>query len=97
MTKNEVITNLYNSKNFNDCIGKMEPEYLREDLKSEVLSVVCEWSEEKVIGLHERKELDFYVVRVILNQIKSKTSNLFKGFFFEILKKFIKFILISYF
>jgi hypothetical protein len=74
VTKNEVITNLYNSKNFNDCIGKMEPDYLREDLKSEVLSVVCEWPDEKVIGLYERKELDFYVVRVILNQVKSKTS-----------------------
>lgn len=74
MTKNEVITNLYNSKNFNDCIRKMEPTHLQEDLKSEVISVVCEWPEEKVIGLSERKELEFYVVRVILNQVKSKTS-----------------------
>jgi hypothetical protein len=52
----------------------MEPTHLQEDLKSEVISVVCEWPEEKIIGLSERKELEFYVVRVILNQVKSRTS-----------------------
>lgn len=74
MTRNQVIEELFTGKNFNDCLQKMEPDYLREDLKQEVAVIVCEWPEEKVIGLYQRKELDFYVVRVILNLVKSKTS-----------------------
>lgn len=74
MTKNQIIENLFTGKNFNDCLSKMEPRHLREDLKMEVISIVCEWSDEKVIQLHLDKALEFYVVRVILNQVKSKTS-----------------------
>lgn len=74
LTKDQIISNLYNSKNFNDCIRKMEPVHLQDDLRCEVLAVVCEWPEEKVIQLHKDQALEFYVVRVILNQVKSKTS-----------------------
>gem|GEM_PF-849360 len=74
MTRNQIIEKLYTGKNFNDCIGKMEPDHLREDLKMEVIAIVCEIPEEKIIGLAERKELDFFVVKIILNQIKSNSS-----------------------
>jgi hypothetical protein len=74
VTKNQIIESLFTGKNFNDCITKMEPRHLQDDLKMEVISIVCEWPEEKVIGLYQRKELEFYVVRVILNQVKSNTS-----------------------
>lgn len=80
MNRDQIIANLYTGKNFNSCIAKMEPEHLREELKSEVIAVVCEWPEEKVIGLYERGELDFYVVRVILNQVQSNSSPFFKKF-----------------
>lgn len=58
----------------------MEPDYLREDLKQEVILIVCGWDDDKIIGLHQRNELDFYVVRVILNQIKSNSSPFAKKF-----------------
>ena len=58
----------------------MEPEHLRDDLKSEVMVIVCAWDEEKVLGLHSRKELEFYVVRVILNLVKSDRSPFYKMF-----------------
>lgn len=58
----------------------MEPDHLRDDLKCEVLAVVCEWPEEKIINLHRDKALEFYVVRVILNQVKSKTSPFVKKY-----------------
>ena len=74
MTKNQIIEKLYLSKNFNDCIKKMEPVYLQDDLKSEVIAIVCDWTEEKIVDLHTKNQLEFYVVRVIINQIKSKTS-----------------------
>lgn len=79
-SKQEIITALYNGQNFNDCLQKMEPAHLREDLKQEVALIVCEWPEEKIQQLHEKKQLEFYVVRVILNQIASNTSPFHKKY-----------------
>ncbi len=58
----------------------MEPDHLREDLKQEVILVICELPEEKIIGLHERKELEFYTVRVILNMLKNKYSQFYRRY-----------------
>lgn len=80
MTRNQIIEALFTGKNFNECIGKMEPEHLREDLKMEVALIVCEWPDEKVVKLHQDKALEFYVVRVILNQIQSSTSQFYRKF-----------------
>jgi hypothetical protein len=80
VTKNQVIEALFLGNNFNDCIGKMEPAHLREDLKMEVIAVVCEWPEEKVLELYWGGKLEFYVVRVIINMLSNKYSPFFKKF-----------------
>lgn len=80
LTKNKIIEDLYTGKNFCDCISKMEPEHLRDDLKQEVIAVVCGWDDEKILKLHQDKVLEFYVVRVILNQIQSKSSPFHKKY-----------------
>lgn len=80
MTRTQIIEQLFTGKNFNDCISKMEPEHLREDLKMEVIAVVCEWPEEKVKALHYEGKLEFYVVRVIINMLSNKYSPFFKKF-----------------
>lgn len=80
MTKNQIIEQLYTGKNFLECIGKMEPEQLREDLKQEVILILCELPAEKIHQLHNDKALEFFTVRVILNQIKSKTSPFYKKY-----------------
>lgn len=74
MTRDKIIADLFTGKNFTDCIAKMEPEQLRDDLKQEVILIICELDEGKLIGLWQRKELEFFTVRVILNQIKSNSS-----------------------
>lgn len=79
-TKNEIITALYESREFNECIGKMEPDHLQDDLRSEVMLILLETPEEKIKQLHERNELKFYTVRVILNLIQSKSSPFYKKF-----------------
>jgi hypothetical protein len=43
VTRNQIIENLFTGTNFNDCICKMEPQHLQQDLKMEVISIVCEW------------------------------------------------------
>lgn len=80
MTKNQVIEALFLGKNFNDCLSKMDPVYLREDLKMEVIAAVCEWPEEKILDLHQEGKLEFYVVRVIINMLSNKYSPFFKKF-----------------
>lgn len=52
----------------------MQPEHLQEDLKQEVILILCELPEDKLIKLHENGAMQFYTVRIILNQIRSKTS-----------------------
>lgn len=79
-TKNAIIEKLFTGKNFRDCISKMKPDHLQDDLKMEVILVVCEWSEEKVVKLHNDGALEFYVVRVILNLIQSTTSPFYKKY-----------------
>jgi len=74
MTRDKIISDLFTGKNFNECIDRMNPDHLRQDLKMEVIGVVCTWTEEKVLKLHEAAALEFYVVRVILNQIQSNSS-----------------------
>lgn len=74
MSKNEIIEALFLSKNFRDCIGKMEPEHLRDDLKQEVILIVCQLPEEKIKKLHQDKALEFYTVKIILNLIKNSAS-----------------------
>lgn len=80
MGKNEIVEELYRSREFNDCIGKMEPDHLRDDLKAEVMLILLETSEEKIRQLYEQKVLKFYTVRIILNLIQSKTSSFFKKY-----------------
>jgi hypothetical protein len=80
MTRDAIIAALFNGKNFNDCIGKMDPHWLQEDLKMEVALIVCEWPDEKVVSLHGQGSLEFYVVRVIINMMSNKYSPFYKKF-----------------
>lgn len=52
----------------------MEPDYLREDLKAEVILILLETSDEKIQNLNANGQLAYYAVRIIINQIQSNTS-----------------------
>lgn len=79
-TKNQIIEELFKSREFNECIDKMHPEHLRNDLRSEVILILCEKSEETLQTITEQGGLKFYTVRIILNLIQSKTSSFHKKF-----------------
>lgn len=80
MGKNEIVEQLFISKEFNDCIGKMEPDHLRDDLRAEVALILLETDEKKLIEIHKSGGLKFYTVRVIMNLIQSKTSSFYKKY-----------------
>jgi len=58
----------------------MQPEVLQYDLKVEVFMVLLEMDDEKLFGLYERNEIRFYIVRTMLNMIKSDRSQFWKKY-----------------
>lgn len=72
--RNIAIESLYTSKDFNDCINKMEPEHLRDDLKQEVMLILMEKDPLMIVAMNNRNELKWYVVRTILNMVRSNSS-----------------------
>lgn len=80
MGKNEIVAELFTSKEFNDCINKMEPDHLRDDLRSDVTLILLETEESKLMDIYSAGALKFYTVRIILNLIQSKTSLFYKRY-----------------
>jgi hypothetical protein len=80
MVKSKIIEQFWNSKEVDEAFNKMQPEELRYDLKAEVFLVLCEMDEEKLIGMYQRCELKFYIVRTMLNMIKSDRSSFYKNY-----------------
>jgi hypothetical protein len=58
----------------------MHPVELQEELKSELFLRIAEIPEEKLIDLYEKKQLRFYIVRIMLNLIRSTDHKFYKKF-----------------
>jgi hypothetical protein len=78
--RNEILTNLYQSKELADLLKKMQPENLREDIKQELFVILCEMPEERILMLEEKKQLKFYTVRIVMNMVLSKKSRFYYKF-----------------
>lgn len=77
---NDIIVKLAQSKDYNDCINKVQPANLREDLSHEVILILLETNADKILMMHEKNQLVFYAVRIIINLAFSKTSPFFKKY-----------------
>ena len=80
MSRDEILSEFWKSKSVNEAFEKMQPVELQADLKAEVFLILCEMDESKLIGLYERNELKYYMVRIMLNMIKSDRSSFFKNY-----------------
>lgn len=78
--REQIIVDFYNDPDINAAIGKMNPPDLRDDLKSEMFVVLCEMSDEKFFQLHDQKIMKWFLVRTMLNMIKSDRSTFAKKF-----------------
>lgn len=78
--RQEIISELYNSKELSEALQKMNPPELRKDLKQELFVVICKMDAEKLFELQSRNELRYYTVRIMLNLIRSKTSTFYYQF-----------------
>ena len=72
--KNEIITTLYQSKEVNDFIRKIKPVDLQDDLKQYAFTVLCEKPDEFIIELNNKKQLKFFLVKIISNSVFSNRS-----------------------
>lgn len=91
-SRNEIIEELYLSKDISQALRKMQPASLRDDLRQEMFISLCTLSDEKFWNLYENKALKFYLVRAMLNMIYSTkhTDIFFKNYRekFETLENF---------
>lgn len=79
-SRNDILVEFWNSEEVNSAIGKMHPIELQDELKSELFLILAEMDEIKLVELYERKQLKFYVVRVMLNLVQSTDKKFFKKF-----------------
>jgi DNA-directed RNA polymerase specialized sigma subunit len=80
MDKNKIIEQYWLNDEVNQAFAKMQPEELQYDLKVEVFMVLLEMDDEKLFGLYKRGEIRFYIVRTMLNMIKSDRSQFWKKY-----------------
>jgi hypothetical protein len=74
-SRNEIIEELYLSKDISQALRKMQPASLRDDLRQEMFISLCTISDEKFWNLYENNALKFYLVRAMLNMIRSTGMN----------------------
>ena len=80
VNRNQIISELYLSKDINDAIDKMQPYELQDDLKQEVFLVLCEMDEQRLFQMFKDGYLKYFIVRTILNMAKSDRSNFSRTF-----------------
>lgn len=80
MGRNEILIEFWQSKEVNAAFRKMHPVELQEDLKSEVFLILAELPYDKLIDLYDKKQLRFYVVRIMLNLVQNNKTPFYKKF-----------------
>lgn len=74
-TRNEITHELYVSKEIATAIKKMQPASIRQELRQEMFLSLCSISDEKFFNLYENGALKFWLVRCMLNMVRSTTMN----------------------
>ena len=80
MTRNEIIEKLYKDDRINNCISKMHPIELQEDLKSEIFLILLEYPKSKIKELYSKNQLVYFTLKIITNQVKSNNSKFTKTY-----------------
>lgn len=80
MTRLEILDRMYRDPDVEQAIQKMNPAELRDDLRQEVFMVLCEMDEERLMSMHQQGYLKFFLVRTMLNMIKSDRSTFYNKF-----------------
>lgn len=75
MSKDEIITELYNSPFINDLVWNITlGNPLKDDLKAELFLILCEMDDKRIISAWKGKYLTYLCVNIVKKQYKSKKS-----------------------
>lgn len=76
MIYNKIISDYYTQKDIITFFKNIAGEWW-EELRQDVFLTICEYDKEKIIDMHQRKCLKFFIVRIGLNQFRSKNSKFY--------------------
>ena len=79
-TKNQILETLWASPALADAISKVQPEHIREELRSEMFAALCELPDERLQSMSDEGYLLFYTLRMMLTMSRSKRSTFYKKF-----------------
>lgn len=91
MTRHEIIVQLWEDPDIRQAIGKMQPVELHDDLRQEMFVVLCSLPEDRFMEIYRNGALKYYLIRTMLNMIKSYRSTFYKKFrepFVELLENY---------
>jgi hypothetical protein len=84
MTKrNKIITRLYNEGLVQTLVTRYADDLSDDDIQDitqDIFVYICEFPDEKIERLFNDNVLNFYVVKIIKNQLKSSTSAVYKNY-----------------
>lgn len=72
--RNDIISELYQSKEVNELISKIRPVELQDDLKQYAFAVLLEKPEQFIIDLYNKKQLKYFLVKIITNSVFTNRS-----------------------
>jgi hypothetical protein len=76
MTFSEIVSSYYINPEVVAFFKKVANEWW-EELRQDVFLIICEYDEQKIIDMHNKKALKFFIVRIALNQYRSKNSKFY--------------------
>ena len=80
MTRNEVIEIVANDPEYNRACRKIAVNSsLAEDLYQELMLILLEYSEEKLIKIYEEKRIKWFIISILLKMCHSTTSPFYKN------------------
>lgn len=77
LTKHSIVNEIANDKEYKSICKKLSP-ILHEDLYQDLMIILLKYDENKLIEIHNKNQLKFFIVKILMNQSKSQTSPLFK-------------------
>lgn len=85
---NRIVTEIYESGILRElCENIRVSSNDMDDFLQEMYMVLLEYNPEKIVEMYEKKQLKFFMVRIIQNQYNSKTSPFYRKY-----KKYYKYI-----
>jgi hypothetical protein len=69
MTKNQILTQLYDSRELAAMLSKFNAGAGQEDLKSELFAALCEKEEQMLLDLYNRNQLMYYATAIVQKMV----------------------------